>query len=461
MLKNHIYFTKRKIVSLLVSISLIISLMPVNAFANDEQNAASENAAADVEQQLTVASSDTATNSTNDVSAKPSEPANASTQNTSGQQADSAAGDTASGTSNVTDSKSNNEAASTEYTIMFESYNDDVLASAVTGSMQPVKVSVSSGEPSKISIPQNAYESQGMVFNGWQVEDPQKEQKELSGESCLDTLVVKDAQEIVNLSYTETVSSSNGTSEEKMRDLTKYATDNVIVFKATWKAASTVEDSATYKIVFDGNGADEGRMDEQMLTCGKSECLITNAFSRTGYTFSGWSESDDGEAVYNNEETVKDLAEANASKTLYASWTANKYTLKFDANGGEGEVPEQIELSYDATYQIPSASLSKDGKDICGWKLSTDDGEYIFKAGEEIKNLSSDDASTVVLYAVYDSVVENADDNQPIAMPVAGSESRDGYLFGAAAGIILLPLISLVLFGIARRNRKISSDLLS
>ena len=90
--------------------------------------------------------------------------------------------------------------------------------------------------------------------------------------------------------------------------------------------------------------------------------------TRTGYTFKGWYKDAALTQEWNFEtDTV------TADITLYAKWepkdtpTPTRYNVKYDANGGEGEVPE-AELHFAGDFvTVKSADLSRFGYDFKGW----------------------------------------------------------------------------------------------
>ena len=85
---------------------------------------------------------------------------------------------------------------------------------------------------------------------------------------------------------------------------------------ANWKAN-------TYTVKFAPNGG-EGTMADQNFTYDVEQALTANAFTRTGYTFTGW--KDDGN-TYTDGQKVKNLtAEPDGTVTLYAQWEAKNDT---------------------------------------------------------------------------------------------------------------------------------------
>lgn len=114
--------------------------------------------------------------------------------------------------------------------------------------------------------------------------------------------------------------------------------------------------------------------------------------TRTGYTFEGW---------YNGDTKVedKDLTFGTVGKdiTLTAKWTANPYTIKFDANGGTGTIKDQG-ATYDADVTLPENTFTNGDKIFIGWATSAD-GQVVYADKATVKNLTAD--REVTLYAVW------------------------------------------------------------
>ena len=99
--------------------------------------------------------------------------------------------------------------------------------------------------------------------------------------------------------------------------------------------------------------------------------------TRDGYTFAGWfTEKDGGTQV--TKETVVTTADKH---TLYAHWTANTYTVKFDAN--EGTVtPAEKTVTYGSTYgELPTPT--RKGYTFVGWFTNPNGGTQV-KADAEV-----------------------------------------------------------------------------
>lgn len=91
-------------------------------------------------------------------------------------------------------------------------------------------------------------------------------------------------------------------------------------FKVTQKGAAVT----TYTVKFNANGG-TGNMSNQTISRDVSTALKANSFTKSGHTFAGWATSSSGSVVYADRASVKNLASAGGTITLYAKWTANSY----------------------------------------------------------------------------------------------------------------------------------------
>ena len=90
-----------------------------------------------------------------------------------------------------------------------------------------------------------------------------------------------------------------------------------------------------YEIAFKPNGG-SGTMGNQQMEYDKAKALNRNAFTRTGYTFTGWKEQNAG-TKHTDGETVKNLTNIDGDTvTMLAQWEPNAYIIKYNANGGTG-----------------------------------------------------------------------------------------------------------------------------
>ncbi|MGW3954288.1 InlB B-repeat-containing protein [Streptomyces sp. NPDC004752] len=77
----------------------------------------------------------------------------------------------------------------------------------------------------------------------------------------------------------------------------------------------------TYKVVFDGNGAEAGTTDASTFTYDTAAALAPGGFVRDNYRFAGWSTTPTGAVEYSDQASVKNLTDRDGSVvTLYAQW---------------------------------------------------------------------------------------------------------------------------------------------
>ncbi|MBO7683815.1 MAG: leucine-rich repeat protein [Kiritimatiellae bacterium] len=163
-------------------------------------------------------------------------------------------------------------------------------------------------------------------------------------------------------------------------------------FYARWTAIK-------YTIKFYANGG-TGTMKTLSATYDKSVTLTANAFKRTGYKFSGWAKSKSGSVAYKDKASVKNLtAVSGKTVALYAVWTANKYKIKFNKNGGTGSM-KTLSATYDKYVKLTANAFKRTGYKFSGW-AKTKKGKVAYKNKAKVKNLTATNGKTVTLYAVW------------------------------------------------------------
>ena len=100
-----------------------------------------------------------------------------------------------------------------------------------------------------------------------------------------------------------------------------YTANADVTLYAVWQANA-------YTVVYNANGGN-GTMSNSTHTYDTAKALSANQFTRTGYTFLGWSERDDATSpTYTDGQSVRNLATANgATVTLYAVWEKDPVTV--------------------------------------------------------------------------------------------------------------------------------------
>lgn len=181
-------------------------------------------------------------------------------------------------------------------------------------------------------------------------------------------------------------------------DLTSTAGAIVSLF-AQWTANN-------YTVVYDGNGSDAGSMGNQGFTYDANQSLAQNAFSRTGYTFTGWNTAADGTGQSFADQAAKPNASAdpNGTVTLYAQWVANEYDIAFNGNGSDSGSMNPIPTVWDATVTVPApvSAFARTGYLFEGWNTEANGSGTWFWIGDDLRNISpGDTGATVVLYAQW------------------------------------------------------------
>ena len=156
----------------------------------------------------------------------------------------------------------------------------------------------------------------------------------------------------------------------------------------------------TYTVLFKPNG---GAGDAYSMPC--TYDAVTNltpcAFTRTGYGFAGWTTNGADGVVFTDEAAISNLtAVAGADVELLACWTANAYTVKFDANNGTGDPLPSIALTYDAVTNLTPCAFTRTGYTFAGW-ATTAGGDVAYVNGASISNLTVTANGTVTLFACW------------------------------------------------------------
>lgn len=136
-----------------------------------------------------------------------------------------------------------------------------------------------------------------------------------------------------------------------------------ITLKALWSKNTPVAKKHT--VTFDsGKGS---KVDSQTVKEGDPVSKPDNP-TREGYTFNGWLLG--GDPYDFTTPVMQDL-------TLTASWTKNKstYTVKFDLNGGDGDIADQ-KVKEGSTIDRPD-NPTREGYTFMGWQYEDSDWNFL------------------------------------------------------------------------------------
>lgn len=165
--------------------------------------------------------------------------------------------------------------------------------------------------------------------------------------------------------------SPNGTLAFSDSQAIAFSSDTTLY--AMWSANN-------YGITYFANGANGGAVpsDTTNYNIGQAIAVLGNsgALTRTGYSFAGWNTAANGSGfTYNSGDTVTMGAQ---SVSLFAIWTANTYTIGYNANGASGtgeragsSVTSDTYTTAGTPVTLPSVgTLTRNGYTFAGWSTA-------------------------------------------------------------------------------------------
>lgn len=205
------------------------------------------------------------------------------------------------------------------------------------------------------TLPANAFKRTGCTFTGWNTK------KDGSGTKYANNASVK------NLTAT-----NNGT----------------VTLFAQWKKTQY-----TIKYVLNGGKNNSGNP----ATYTYFNAVTLKNPTRTGYTFVGW---------YSDAKLTKKvtgISQGSAgTKTFYARWTINKYTIKLFGNGStSGSMKLLTNCRYGTAYTLTDNAYKRNGYFFTGWNTKKDGSGTAYKNKASVKNLTTKNGVTVTLYAQW------------------------------------------------------------
>ncbi|MBQ7597977.1 MAG: InlB B-repeat-containing protein [Clostridia bacterium] len=235
----------------------------------------------------------------------------------------------------------------------------------------------------------------------WQTIDYTATLKENGGSDVSDIIFTVESEpitlptEISRTGYTFAgwkVTSETGGSWTNGAALTKIDTGAFgdVTLTAQWE---TIDYTIAYDL--DG-GAATGNPDSYTI---ESDPITLNAPTKTGYTFAGWTGSNG--TVPQTAVTITKGSVGNKNYT--ANWTANTFTVTYNANGGTGTIAptEGNYASTDLTFA--ENAFTREGWHFTGWNTAADGNGTPYKAGADIpaKTFGLTMNNTVALFAQW------------------------------------------------------------
>lgn len=117
---------------------------------------------------------------------------------------------------------------------------------------------------------------------------------------------------------------------------------------------------------------------------------------REGFVFDGWSA--DGFNSY-----IERIEAGNAGDMVfYAKWHPISYSVSYKGNGStKGNIKTRENWKYGGEYTLSTCRFEKEGYDFDGWNTKADGSGTHYKDKAKVRNLTTKDGDTVILYAQW------------------------------------------------------------
>lgn len=123
-------------------------------------------------------------------------------------------------------------------------------------------------------------------------------------------------------------------------------------------------DKNTYNISYNLNG---GAMNGQKTSYTVADSFTLPTPTKTGYTFTGWTGSNG--TTLQKTVTINKGTRGNLSYT--ANWSANQYSITYNANGGTGAMDTDT-ATYNENYVAKANQFTRTGYEFAGWTENAD-----------------------------------------------------------------------------------------
>lgn len=149
----------------------------------------------------------------------------------------------------------------------------------------------------------------------------------------------------------------------------------------------------SYTIKYNANGG-SGAPSAQTKWRGVNLTISSTKPTRKGYTFQGWSLTQNGSVYYKPGATCG----KDEDLTLHAVWKAGTYTVTFNANGGSlGNVPQTQTKTHDVNLTLTTAKPTRTNYNFKGWGTSASSTTVSYSPGDSYTSNSS-----ITLHAIWE-----------------------------------------------------------
>jgi len=158
-----------------------------------------------------------------------------------------------------------------------------------------------------------------------------------------------------------------------------YTPESDVTLYAKW-------DAVTYTVTFHANGGNGTPPSAQSAQAGSSITLPSGSgLTKAGYNFSGWNINASGTGLL-FDAGIPYTPSGNI--TLYAKWSDASlnvvtYTIRFNANGGNGTPPAALTINAGSSITFPNVGgLTKTNALFGGWKTDDSGDVTIYQPGD-------------------------------------------------------------------------------
>lgn len=148
-------------------------------------------------------------------------------------------------------------------------------------------------------------------------------------------------------------------------------------------------------ITYNSNGG-TGSMKNTECKNGSKCILKNNTYKKEGYSFAGWTKTEDSDTV---DFKINDVYNANQDITLYAIWEKKEITITFDPNGGTGEMKKETYIYGNDDISIPDNTFEKKGYTFSGWNIYSPTIDRWYGCTDKKTCESKDENQTLGWYA--------------------------------------------------------------
>lgn len=307
------------------------------------------------------------------------------------------------------------------FTIHYEPNYPIIDAGAQSGEM--ADQTFSAADTSRNLSP-NRFQCKGYTFDGWTT------QSDGSGDFYSD-----------GAAFTQTVENKG---KVTLHAKWKRLPDVTITYTAFPDSLGSVALNSQSEAAVQNDPAVQSEIIYEKVNPETGKIVGATAKVKSGSVFAGWYNDLTKENVGTSETFVPQKENGRyVSASYVAHFRPQRYTLKFDANGGVGEMAAQT-FGHGQYLPLTECLFSREGYDFMGWALSKN-GEKQFsnKAEVQFTDLvpSPQDGDSATLYAVWqerDVTLNYASSDESLGTVTVGSETI-GAVNGKPAGSTAQP----------------------